>query len=224
MTRSILFRLLFIGISIFAIPGFSLHAQLADPIKPGGAPIKLEIVAEGLTAPNWGTVAPGDDNRLFVSDQDGTLWAIDMATGDKSVFLDVSGRLVALGIAGPGTFDERGLLGVAFHPDYASNGRLYTYTSEPVDGSADFSTIPPGTDANHQSVITEWQVPDPMNPASVVDPTSARELLRIDEPQFNHNAGAVNFGPDGMLYISLGDGGGRDDQGTGHGDIGNGQD
>jgi glucose/arabinose dehydrogenase len=190
----------------------------------GGVPIKLETVADGLTAPNWGTFAPGDDERLFVTDQNGILWAIDLDTGNKSVFLDVSGRLVALGIGGPGTFDERGLLGVAFHPDYASNGLLYTYTSEPVDGPADFSTMPSGDTANHQSVIIEWQVPDPAGPASVVDPTSARELLRIDQPQFNHNGGALNFGFDRMLYISIGDGGGRDDEGVGHGTSGNGQD
>ena len=224
MTRSILFRFLFIGLSIFAIPGLALHAQLADPIMTGGAPIKLETVADGLTAPNWGTVAPGDDNRLFVSDQNGILWAIDLDTGDKSVFADVSGLLVPLGAFGPGSFDERGFLGVAFHPDYAANGRLYTYTSEPVGGEADFSTMPPLTDANHQSVIREWQVPNPMDQSSVVDPSSIREVLRIDEPQFNHNAGALNFGPDGMLYIALGDGGGRDDEGVGHGESGNAQD
>jgi hypothetical protein len=84
--------------------------------------------------------------------------------------------------------------------------------------------MPPGTTANHQAVIREWQVPNPGDPDSVVDPTSTQELLRIDEPQFNHNAGALNFGHDGMLYISLGDGGGRDDEGIGHGASGNAQD
>jgi glucose/arabinose dehydrogenase len=191
----------------------------------GGTPISLQTVATGLTAPNWGTFAPGDDYRLFVTDQNGILWAIDLETGNKSVFADLSALLVPLGAFGPGSFDERGLLGVAFHPDYATNGLLYTYTSEPVDGEADFSTMPSEADANHQSVIREWQVPNPTDATSVVDPTTVRELLRIDQPQFNHNAGAVNFGPDGMLYIALGDGGGRDDEGIGHtADDGNGQD
>jgi glucose/arabinose dehydrogenase len=190
----------------------------------GGTPISLQTVATGLTAPNWGTFAPGNYNRLFVTDQNGILWAIDLDTGDKGVFADLSALLVPLGAFGPGTFDERGFLGVAFHPDYSANGLLYTYTSEPVDGEADFSTMPSGATPNHQSVIREWQVPNPTDTSSAVDPTTARELLRIDEPQFNHNAGAVNFGPDGMLYIALGDGGGRDDEGIGHGESGNAQD
>lgn len=141
---------------------------------------------------------------------------IDLLTGQKGVFLDLSQQVIAFG--------EQGLLGVAFHPDYFSNGLLYTYTSVPVDGPADFSTMPEGVTADHQSVVAEWQVPDPSNPSSRVDPTSPRELLRIDEPQSNHNGGGVSFGPDGMLYISLGDGGEADDQGTGHGPLGNGQD
>ena len=84
--------------------------------------------------------------------------------------------------------------------------------------------MPEGTTANHQSVIIEWEVRDPTNLASVVDPTSHRELLRIDQPQFNHDAGAINIDLDGNLYIALGDGGSRDDEGVGHGASGNGQD
>lgn len=213
--RSLRVGLLVTVLTLFAGLSSPASAQLADPIPgsipQGSIPVALETVATGLTAPSWGTFAPGDSGRLFVTDQDGLLWAIDLATGDKTVFLDVSGQLVALGIFGPGSFDERGLLGVAFHPNYASNGLLYTYTSEPVSGLVDFSTMPPATTANHHSVITEWQVPNPTNPASVVNPSSERELLRIDQPQFNHDAGALNFGPDGRLYISLGDGGGADD-------------
>ncbi len=212
------------SVLLYASASFAQNGRLADPVEQSDLTIKLETVSSGLTAPNWGTFAPGDEGRLFVSDQDGILWAIDLVSGEKSVFADLSGLLVPLGAFGPGTFDERGFLGVAFHPDYASNGLLYTLTSEPVSGPADFSTLPPGAAANHQAVIREWQVPDPGDPTSVVDPASVRELLRIDEPQFNHNAGALNFGPDGMLYIALGDGGGRDDDLLGHGASGNAQD
>ena len=204
-------------------PGGEIRGQVApvpldDPlpdVPTGDVHVKLEVVVAGLTAPNWGASAPGIDDRLYVTDQDGILWNVNLPAGDKSVFLDVTGRIVDLGIFGPGSFDERGLLGVAFHPDYAANGLLYTYTSEPNRGPADFSTMPKGATANHQTVILEWEVPDPSDPDSVVDPRSARELLRIDQPQFNHDGGAINFGPDGMLYISLGDGGAGDDQETG---------
>jgi glucose/arabinose dehydrogenase len=214
---------------LLATPVSPVGAQALDdpiprPIRKGGIQVRLETVATGFTAPNWGISAPGDTDRLFVVDQPGKVWAVDPASGAKSVFLDVSARLVPLGAFGPGTFDERGLLGLAFHPDYADNGLLYTYTSEPVGGPADFSTMPAGTTANHQSVVAEWRVPNPRRKASVVDPSTRRELLRIDEPQFNHNGGALNFGPDGFLYVSLGDGGAADDQGVGHSPQGNGQD
>lgn len=224
MIKLVAVLVLVVGASFYVSVSFAQNGRLADPVEQSDKTIKLETVATGLTAPNWGTSAPSDDARLFVTDQDGILWAIDLTSGDKSVFADLSGLLVPLGAFGPGTFDERGFLGVAFHPDYTSNGLLYTYTSEPVDGEADFSTLPPDATANHQAVIREWQVPNPGDPASVVDPASVRELLRIDEPQFNHNAGALNFGHDGMLYIALGDGGGRDDDLIGHGTSGNAQD
>src|ERR687891_2623613 len=161
--------------------GQALEDPIPEPIKTGGVHVRLEAVATGLTAPNWGVSAPGDPDRLFVVDQPGIVWSLDLDSGTKSVFLDVSDRLVALGAFGPGTFDERGLLGLAFHPDYATNGLLYTYTSEPVTADADFSTMPEGVAPNHQSVVTEWQSSDPSDPTAPVDPSSARELLRIDE-------------------------------------------
>ncbi len=129
-----------------------------------------------------------------------------------------------LGIFGPGTFDERGLLGVAFHPNYAVNGKLYTYTSEPNAGPPTFpTTMPPGTPPDHQNVVAEWRAVAPGGPVFGVDPTSRRELLREDHPQFNHDGGDLAFGPDGMLYISDGDGGEADDQGAGHVPGGNAQ-
>src|SRR5918996_748453 len=201
-----------------------IEDPIPEPIPQGPISVSLETVATGLTAPNWGISAPGQEDVLFVVDQHGILWKIDLSTGTKDVFLDVSHRLVPLGAFGPGTFDERGFLGLAFHPGYESNGVLYTYTSEPATAPADFSTMPVGTPPNHQSVIAEWRVPNPGDPGAVVDPSTRRELMRIDEPQFNHNGGALNFGPDGFLYISLGDGGNEDDQGVGHRPQGNAQD
>ena len=205
-----------------AAPLQGLEDPIPRPIQTAGPPVQLELVATGMTAPNWGTSAPGVPGYLFVVDQVGILWSVNLDTGEKSVFLDVSALLVTLGISGPGSFDERGFLGVAFHPSYAANGLLYTYTSQPAMGMADFP-VPLGDPADHESVVTEWQVPDPSDPGGGVDPGSARELLRIGEPQFNHNGGCLAFGPDDMLYVSLGDGGNADDQGPGHVAGGNGQ-
>ena len=101
------------------------HAPYDDthfaPITRFGPSVGVEVVATGLVAPVKGVAAPGQPNRLYVVDQPGILWAIDLNTNTKSVFLDVRvRRLVTLGVCGPNTFDERGLLGVAFHPNYAA--------------------------------------------------------------------------------------------------------
>ncbi|NJD08623.1 MAG: CHRD domain-containing protein [Methylococcaceae bacterium] len=225
-------------------PSMSGQINVADPDSPVGKldnPIKrsiptgdisvklTQIVAPGaLNSPVWGTAAPGDvAGRLFIADQTGILWMMNPDGSQRTQFGDFSSLLVSLGIAGAGSYDERGLLGFAFHPAYRDNGLIYTYTSEPVNGAADFSTMPAGFAANHQSVIREWKVGNPGDAASVVDTSAAhsRVLLRIDEPQFNHNGGALEFGPDGRLYIALGDGGEADDQGDGHNPRkGNGQD
>ena len=201
----------------------ALEDPIPKPIREGGVHVVLTPMTDGLTAPNLGVPPPNHPTHLWVVDQVGLVWALELASGDRTAVLDVSDRLVALGAFGPGTFDERGLLGLAFHPEFAMNGLLYTYTSEPAALAPDFSTMPPATAPNHQAVVAEWQSTDPGNPAAPVDPASRRELLRIDEPQFNHNAGSLVFGPDGMLYIALGDGGAADDQGVGHAPDGNAQ-
>ena len=206
------------------VPDFDSSNPIAEIISNGTVTVQLTDIATGLVSPVWGTFSPVDTTRLFVADQVGILYAINLNTTAVSAFLDLSSRLVTLGAFGPESFDERGFLGFAFHPDYGTNGLIYTYTSEPNTATADFSTLTTGQTANHQSVITEWQVPLPANPTSTVDHSSARELLRIDQPQFNHNGGALNFDNNGYLLISLGDGGNADDEGDGHGVSGNGQD
>ncbi|UYV13396.1 MAG: PQQ-dependent sugar dehydrogenase [Phycisphaera sp.] len=227
--------------------GFRAVRRLANPIaeriSTSDVDVRLELVADGMAAPNLLITAPDGSGRLFVVDQAGQVRIIEDGTLLATPFLDVADRLVDLGIFGTGDpfgdFDERGLLGLAFHPDYANAGapgfgKLYTYISEPVAGAADFTTASPppaGREFDHQTVIHEWQV-DAADPDRV-DPASVRELMRIDQPQFNHNAGHVEFGPDGLLYIALGDGGGADDEDGqpsfggpvfGHGPAGNGQD
>lgn len=166
--------------------------------------VDVELLAEGLIAPVLVREAPDGTGRLFVVDQGGLIRVID-ADGDllEEPFLDLRSSMVDLMT----TFDERGLLGLAFHPDYAENGRFFVYYSAPLRSGAP-------ADFNHTSHISEFQVSatDPDR----ADPGSERILLQVDQPQFNHDAGTVAFGPDGFLYISLGDGGGANDVGTGH--------
>ncbi|HEX6930461.1 MAG TPA: PQQ-dependent sugar dehydrogenase, partial [Gammaproteobacteria bacterium] len=209
-----------------AVDDFSFQAEengnlIAEDIATGDIAIELEEVASGFAAlPLQGLVSPVGGDLLYIVDQVGQIYELDLATGQTRVFADVSARLVAINA----DYDERGLLGMAFHPDYQANGLVYTYTSEAVNGTADFSTLGVGDTADHQSVITEWTVNAPTDASATVDAGSARELLRIDQPQFNHNGGALAFDADGNLYITLGDGGAADDQGDGHSAGGNGQD
>ncbi len=188
------------------------------PIAKGDVAIELETVVDGLASP-LGMAVPADGSgRMFVYDQIGLVWIVE-ATGKRlEPLLDVRNRLVPLGV-----YDERGLLGLAVHPGFATNQLLYTYTSEPTAGAADFPTmLPAGAANNHQSVLAEWRIA--AADTNRVDMASRREILRIDQPQSNHNGGALHFGPDGYLYLALGDGGAADDQGDGHMPEGNGQD
>jgi glucose/arabinose dehydrogenase len=204
-----------VTISVITVP-------IADPIPQSivkdDITIELQTVAEGLAAP-LSLAAPDDGTgRLFIYDQAGLVWVLSEPAGMLSTpLLDVRDRLVS-----QGNYDERGLLGFATHPDFADYPLVYTYTSEPIDGPADFvSVMPEGVTNNHQSVIAEWRI-DPAD-GNRVDPNSRREIVRIDEPQANHNGGTLRFGPDGFLYVSLGDGGQANDVANGHVPGGNAQ-
>ncbi|HEY2714390.1 MAG TPA: PQQ-dependent sugar dehydrogenase [Chthoniobacterales bacterium] len=197
----------------------SSPAPLLPLIQKGPVRVQLQEIAHGLNAPN--DLTSVGDGRLFVNQQNGLVALIKNGTLVTTPFLDVSGRLVS-------STGERGLLGLAFHPGYndpSSPGyrKFYTYTSEPVSGPADF-TVPKTGAFDHQSVIAEWQA-SATNP-DVADSATRREVLRIDEPQSNHNAGKLAFAPgESYLYISLGDGGAGSDVGDGHNPAtGNGQD
>ena len=215
-----------------AAPNVRLDLALENPItetitSTGAISIELTTVITDLVSPVMGTATASLPDYLFIVEQTGQVWQTNAASGFQRLFFDLSSSLVPLGVAGSGTFDERGLLSFIFHPQYAENGLVYTYASEPISGTADFTTIPmTATEtANHQAVIAQWTVENPTHPVNSMVMTSTKKvLLRIDQPQFNHNGGALAFGPDNMLYIALGDGGGRDDEGFGHGATGNGLD
>ncbi len=156
-----------------------------EPVE-GRPPLGLIEVATGLDMPVYVTSPPGD-LRLFVLEKGG---AVRIVAGDQVLptpFLTVD--VPSLG----GLDDERGLLGLAFHPDYASNGRLFVFY----------------IDAGSDEVIEEYAV-DPGNP-DLADPGSATEVFRLDDFAGNHNGGTLQFGPDGYLYVGIGDGGGGGD-------------
>lgn len=147
---------------------------------------------------------PGDGtNRMFLILREGSIliWDMDNDTVLDEPFLDIEDKVITGG--------ERGLLGIAFHPNYADNGQFYLHYSTPSNISG----------VDHLTIIAEFTVSDE-NP-NLADPESEREILVVEQPERNHNAGQIKFGPDGMLYIGMGDGGGSGDQ---HGQIGNGQD
>lgn len=174
------------------------------PSKPEN--YNLAIVTENLVSPIAITYAPDDSHRLFIVDQAGKVWIIN-ADGTKATqpFIDVSSKIVSISP----DYDERGLLGLAFHPDYKSNGKFYLfYTAPPNPGGPDA-----GNPWNNLTRISEFTVSADPDHADI---TTERVILESNHPQMNHDGGTIAFGPDGYLYISIGDGGNKNDIGPGH--------
>ena len=167
------------------------------PSEPGGdgdsnADLELALtpVATGLQRPVYVT-APADDDRLFVVEKAGRILVLEAGAVLPTPFLDLRGAVSTSG--------EQGLLSLAFHPNYAANGRFFVdYTD--LDGDTRIVRYEVGGDPN------------------VADAASALTLLSIEQPFSNHNGGHLRFGPQGRLFVTVGDGGGAGDPG------GNGQD
>ena len=195
----------------------------AAPIPKGDIVIELEDVATGLTAPVGVTHAGDGSGRLFIVEQSGQIKIVENGVLLPAPFLDISDKLPDLGMF----FDERGLLGLAFHPDYENNGRFFLRFSVPREGDpAEPCSDPDGfVPGCHSEVVAEFHVS--ANDPNLADPNSEILLLSVEEPQFNHDSGEIAFGPDGFLYFTLGDGGGAHDgladDPPSHGPIGNGQ-
>jgi glucose/arabinose dehydrogenase len=178
--------------------------------------IKLEEVVSGLTHPLAMVSIPDGTGRKAVIEQHGLVRIID-ARGRllPDAFLDLQPKILPL----HHFFDERGLLGIAFHPSYRENGKFYVVYSAPLRGAE----LEKKLWWSHTNVLAEYQVSkaDP----NKADPGVERVISQIDWPQFNHNGHWIGFGPDGMLYVSTGDGGYANDWGIGHHvTLGNGQD
>jgi glucose/arabinose dehydrogenase len=160
------------------------------PVPLADLDLALVPVAEGFTQPVF-VDAPADDPRLFVVDQPGTITVF--ADGSPAPFLDLTGRVNF------GSASEQGLLGLAFHPGYATNGRFFVHY----------------TGGDGGTVLEEYAVSE--DDPSRAGPDPVRTVLTAPQPAGNHNGGMIAFGPDGYLYLALGDGGGANDQ------FGNGQ-
>jgi glucose/arabinose dehydrogenase len=198
--------------TLASFPGLILSLALLCVLPAAHAQNQaLKLVAEGFTSPVALVQVPDGSKNLLVVDQIGTVRLVQPdGTVRPRAFLDVRNRLCKLNEG----FDERGLLGLALHPKFNENGRVFVNYSAPLRPNA-----PKGWD--HTSRISEYKVLE--GDRLRVDPASERILLEFDQSYFNHNGGGLLFGPDGYLYIASGDGGNANDVGR-RGPLGNGQD
>lgn len=158
---------------------------LPDPTQ-----FTLEPVIGGFSSPLFVTNAGDDSNRLFVLEQTGRVYIVEDGELVNVPFIDLSFVASQDRLNG---YSERGLLGLAFHPDYAENGQFYVNY----------------TDSDGTTRVVNYSVSE--DDPNRADPTTARELMSIAQPFPNHNGGHMAFGPDGFLYISVGDGGSAGD-------------
>jgi hypothetical protein len=180
-------RAAFLAVAGLALLAGSTAAQPASPWRRADG-LRLEVAGDGFEQPVFLCAAPGDARR-FVVEQPGRIRWIENARPSREIFLDLTDRVRAGG--------ERGLLGLAFHPAYARNGFLYVNY----------------TDRDGDTQVVRFTVRADRRTA---DPATAKRILSVDQPFSNHNGGMIAFGPDGMLYVGMGDGGSGGDP-LGHG-------
>jgi glucose/arabinose dehydrogenase len=171
----------------------ALNLPTTTPTVAPFAPLALELVADGLESPLFVTHAGDGSGRLFVVEKTGAIRILENGALHPAPFLDVSAKITLAG-------NEQGLLGLVFAPDFETSGHFYiNYTSAQRDA-------PAGAIALGTTIVERYAISaaDPNR----ADPDSAFEILRVAQPARNHNAGMLAFGPDGYLYVLLGDGGG----------------
>jgi glucose/arabinose dehydrogenase len=187
------FRLFFVALVIaLTLPAFAQESEIITTrdAAPDPAAITLTQVADGFANPLFLTNAGDGSGRLFVLEQAGRIWIIQGGARLEAPFADFSGIVSQDILYG---YSERGLLGLAFHPNYAENGLVFVnYTDR--DGTTQLARYRASTD-------------DP----NALDMSSGEILLTIPQPYRNHNGGHLEFGPDGYLYMSVGDGGAAGD-------------
>lgn len=187
------------------LPSLALTAFADDLPK-----VAYQKFASGLISPIGLTPYLDGGESFLVSEQNGVVHFLGGEGGETTgTFLDLRDRMVKLRDG----FDERGLLGIALHPKFPDVRKVYVHYSAPLrkGGTKGF---------DHTAHISEFTIPEGGRAASA---SSERIILQVDTPQWNHNGGQPVFGPDGYLYVALGDGGGASDLGKGHVKGGNGQ-
>jgi len=161
-----------------------LGASLAAAPATAQAPLTTELFVSGLSSPVDLTFAPGDPTRIFVLEKVGRVRVIENGTLLSTPFLNIDPDVSSGG--------ERGLLGLAFHPDYQTNGRFFvSYTNNAGN-----------------SRVAEYHVSSDPN---IADPNRIQFISQVGQDFSNHNGGCIKFGPDGKLYFGLGDGGSAND-------------
>ncbi len=177
--------------------------------------IKLEKVVSAINTPLAMVQVPGE-NRMLIVEQNGRIQVLENGKLGAAPMLDVRHRIPKL----HHDFDERGLLGIALHPNFKSNGKVYVSYAAHLDYGSDLGQM---LWYDHNNVVEEYTISS--KDKNKLDPSTARRILSTPWPQFNHNGHWIGFGPDGKLYVSMGDGGYANDWGIGHNPlIGNGQD
>ncbi len=187
---------------LFSLLAFGIFGcrQGNSQAQPAAVSVQTQLITDGLSHPT-AFAAPADGSgRLFICEQEGRIRVVQNGQLLAQPYLDISGEVLK-----HDGYDERGLLGLAFHPQFKQNGKFYLYCSLPASG------------ANNRSAVREYTVDPAKNTATQ---NKMRTVIEYAQPEANHNGGDLKFGADGFLYIAAGDGGGANDR---HGEIGNGQ-